>query len=226
MIEQEKIEIEEDEGEKMLDMEEEKGKENEAQGKSSSEETERESKAEVKSEDKARWWVIKVKGGKEDFVKEEIEKLMKEDSRIKEVFVPEEEEKYKRKTKGGEKELVRKKKILPGYIYVKMDLDENLWQKIRSVPNVSMFLGERGIPIPVSSEKIESLKSKTLSGEIAQLTTITIGDRVRIKSGPLKGFAGIVESISEDKNKIRILITIFGRQTPVEIETNQVEKET
>ena len=177
-------------------------------------------------DDKARWWVIKVKGGKEDFVKEEIEKLMTQDSRIKEVFVPEEEEKYRRKTKEGEKEYVRKKKLISGYIYVKMELDENLWNKIKSIPNVSMLLGERGIPIPVSSERIESLKSKAVSGEISQIFSVSIGDRVRIKSGPLKGFSGVVESISEDKNKVRVLITIFGRQTPVEIEANQIEKET
>ncbi len=176
--------------------------------------------------DKARWWVIKVKGGKEDFVKEEIEKLMTQDSRIKEVFVPEEEEKYRRKTKEGEKEYVRKKKLISGYIYVKMELDENLWNKIKSIPNVSMLLGERGVPIPVSSERIESLKSKAVSGEISQIFSVSIGDRVRIKSGPLKGFSGVVESISEDKNKVRVLITIFGRQTPVEIEANQIEKET
>ena len=176
--------------------------------------------------DNARWWVIKVKGGKEDFVKEEIKKLMTRDSRIKEVFVPEEEEKYRRKTKEGEKEYVRKKKLISGYIYVKMELDENLWNKIKSIPNVSMLLGERGVPIPVSSERIESLKSKAVSGEISQIFSVSIGDRVRIKSGPLKGFSGVVESISEDKNKVRVLITIFGRQTPVEIEANQIEKET
>jgi transcriptional antiterminator NusG len=178
-------------------------------------------------EEKAKWWIIRVKSGKEDLVKSEIEKLAQQESKIKEVFTPEEEQKVKRKgKKGEEKEVLIKKKLISGYVYVKMELDEQLWNKIRKIPNVIALLGERGFPLPISSEKIESLQDKTAAGEIRRIFSLSIGDRVRIKSGPLKGFAGIVEWLNEDKSKARILISIFGRQTPVEIETSQVEKET
>jgi transcriptional antiterminator NusG len=175
----------------------------------------------------AKWWIIRVRSGKEDFIKSEIEKLMHEDPRIKEVFIPEEEEKIKIKDKKGtEKEITRKKKVISGYIYVKMELDENLWNKIKKIPNVLMLLGERGIPAPISQERIETLRNKTVGGEIKKIFSVSIGDRVRIKAGPLKGFGGIVEWLNEDKSKARILISMFGRQTPVEIETSQIEKET
>jgi transcriptional antiterminator NusG len=175
----------------------------------------------------AKWWIIRVRSGKEDFIKSEIEKLMHEDPRIKEVFIPEEEEKIKIKDKKGtEKEITRKKKVISGYIYVKMELDENLWNKIKKIPNVLMLLGERGIPAPISQERIETLRNKAVGGEIKKIFSVSIGDRVRIKAGPLKGFGGIVEWLNEDKSKARILISMFGRQTPVEIETSQIEKET
>jgi Transcription antiterminator len=175
----------------------------------------------------AKWWIIRVRSGKEDFIKSELEKLMHEEPKIKEVFIPEEEEKIKIKDKKGtEKEITRKKKVISGYIYVKMELDENLWNKIKKIPNVLMLLGERGIPAPISHERIETLRNKTVGGEIKKIFSVSIGDRVRIKSGPLKGFGGIVEWLNEDKSKARILISMFGRQTPVEIETSQIEKET
>ncbi len=208
--------------EKSSGTEEIKKDENTSENKNEIEEMETELKT-----DETRWWIIRVRGGKEDIVKSELENLMKNDPRIAEVFIPEEEEKIKRKTKGGEeKEYVRRKKIIPGYIYVKMKLDSELWNKIRSIPNVGYILGERGIPMPISGEKVESLKSKAVSGEITKIFSISIGDRVRIKSGPFKGLSGTIESVSEDRSKVRVLISIFGRQTPLEIEMEQIEKET
>lgn len=184
------------------------------------------SKQEEKKEDKEfKWWIIKVAGGKEDEVKSHIERIAQSDPRIKEVFVPEEEEKFKKKTKEGEKEIVRKKKIISGYVYVKMKLDNEIWNKIRELSSVGYILGEKGTPIPVPEENIASLREKVVGGEISKIFQISVGDKVRIKSGPLKGLSGIVEWISEDRNKIRVLISIFGRQTPLEIETAQVEKE-
>lgn len=176
-------------------------------------------------EEKYKWWIIRVAGGKEDEAKAHIEKIAQTDPRIQEVFVPEEEEKFKKKTKSGEKEIVRKKKIISGYVYVKMKLENDLWNKIRELPSIGYILGEKGIPIPVPEENIISLKEKVAGGEVSKIFKISVGDKVRIKSGPLKGLVGIVEWISEDRNKVRVLISIFGRQTPLEIETAQVEKE-
>lgn len=182
-------------------------------------------KPEDSSDEGYRWWIIRVAGGKEDEVKAHIEKIAQTDPRIKEVFIPEEEEKFKRKTKSGEKEFVKKKKVISGYVYVKMKLDNEIWNKIRTISSVGYVLGEKGVPIPVPEENILSLKEKVVGGEISKIFRISVGDKVRIKSGPLKGMSGIVEWISEDRNKLRVLISIFGRQTPLEIETPQVEKE-
>lgn len=191
--------------------------------KQESEEKRQESQEE--NQEEYRWWIIRVAGGKEDEVKEHIEKIARTDPRIKEVFVPEEEERLKKKTKSGEKEIVRKKKIISGYVYVKMKLENDLWNKIRTLSSVGYILGEKGTPIPVPEEKIQSLKEKVVGGEISKIFKISVGDRVKIKSGPLSGLTGVVEWISEDRSKLRILISIFGRQTPLEIETAQVEKE-
>lgn len=187
--------------------------------------TEKPKQEEKKEDEEFKWWIIKVAGGKEDEVKSHIERIAQNDPRIKEVFVPEEEEKFKKKTKEGEKEIVRKKKIISGYVYVKMKLDNEIWNKIRELSSVGYILGEKGTPIPVPEENIASLKEKVVGGEVSKIFQISVGDKVRIKSGPLKGLSGIVEWISEDRNKIRVLISIFGRQTPLEIETAQVEKE-
>lgn len=184
-----------------------------------------EERSENIGEEEYRWWIIRVAGGKEDEVKAHIEKLAQTDPRIKEVFVPEEEEKLKRKTKEGEKEIVRRRKIISGYVYVKMKLDNDVWNKIRSLSSVGYVLGEKGVPIPIPEENIVSLKEKVVGGEVSKIFRMAVGDKVRIKSGPLKGMSGIVEWISEDRSKLRVLISIFGRQTPLEIETSQVEKE-
>ncbi len=202
------------------------GKNEELESEKTSDEKSAESALTSPEEEKAKWWVIRVRSGKEDFVKTEIEKLKKEDPRIKEVFVPEEDVKVKKKTKEGEKEIVKKRKVISGYVYAKMELDELLWDKIKKIPNVVALIGERGIPSPITYEKVESLKSKSVGGELGKIFSISIGDRVRIKSGPLKGFGGIVEWVNEDKTKVRILISIFGRQTPVETEIEHLEKET
>ncbi len=177
-------------------------------------------------EEEYKWWILKVKAGREDFVKKEIEKLIEKDERLKEVFVPEEEEeKSKKKTKEEEGKIGKKKKMLPGYVYVRMKLDQEVWNEIKAIPGVGYILGERGVPFSVPSDKIESLKVKSVSGEISKIFSISVGDRIRIKGGPFKGLSGVVEYISDDRTKARVLISIFGRQTPLVIETAHIEKE-
>ena len=170
---------------------------------------------------RARWWVLWVRGGKEEVIKKELEKLKEKDDRIEEIFVPEEE--TKKKVGGKEKKV--KKNITSGYIYIKMRFDEDLWKKIREIPNVGVLLGDIGRPMPVSEHSIEKLKKGVEMGRVSSIFSISVGDRVRVKSGVFKGFTGVVESISEDGKKARLLVSIFGRRTPVEIEISDLEKE-
>jgi len=170
-----------------------------------------------------RWYVLHTYSGYEDAVaknlKQRIESLGMED-KIFNVLVPKEK---KIKIKNGKRKVVEEK-IYPGYVLVEMIVTDDSWYVVRNTPRVTGFIGAGTTPIPVSSEEIKNLK-KRIGVETPQYKVdVNIGSLVRIIDGPFKDFEGKVSEIDEEKGKLKVLVNIFGRDTPVEVDSLQVKK--
>lgn len=176
------------------------------------------------AEGKAAWYVVHTYSGYENKVKTNLEKRvenMKMQDKILKVIVPEEEEvEYK----DGKKKIVRKK-VFPGYVVVHMLLEDDSWYVVRNTPGVTGFVGPGSKPIPLEDSEIETIL-KRASGEGAPRVRVRFspGQTLRVKSGPFQGMMGLVQDVMVDRGKLRMLLSIFGRETPVELDFNQVEE--
>jgi transcriptional antiterminator NusG len=170
-----------------------------------------------------RWYVIHTYSGYEDAVaknlKQRVENLGMED-KIFNVIVPKEK---KIKIKDGKRKVVEEK-IYPGYVLVEMIVTDDSWYVVRNTPNVTGFVGAGTTPIPVSPEEIESLKKRMGTQEPQYKVELSVGDLVRISDGPFKDFEGKVSEVDEERGKVKVLINMFGRDTPVELDFLQVKK--
>jgi transcriptional antiterminator NusG len=170
-----------------------------------------------------RWYVIHTYSGYEDAVaknlKQRVENLGMED-KIFNVIVPKEK---KIKIKDGKRKVVEEK-IYPGYVLVEMIVTDDSWYVVRNTPNVTGFVGAGTTPIPVSPEEINNLKKRMGAEEPQYKVELNVGDLVRISDGPFKDFEGKVSEIDEERGKVKILINMFGRDTPVELDFLQVKK--
>ena len=169
------------------------------------------------------WYVIHTYSGYEDAVarnlKQRIESLAMED-KIFNVLVPKEK---KIKIKNGKRKAIEEK-IYPGYVLVEMIVTDASWYVVRNTPNVTGFVGSGTTPIPVSKEEIEYLM-KRMGNEGAQYQVeVDEGDVVKITDGPFKDFEGKVSGIDEARGKVKVLINMFGRDTPVELDSLQIKK--
>ena len=169
------------------------------------------------------WYVIHTYSGYEDAVarnlKQRIESLGMED-KIFQVLVPKEK---KIKIKNGKRKLIEEK-IYPGYVLVEMVVTDDSWYVVRNTPNVTGFVGAGTTPIPVSTDEIEYLK-KRMGTEAPQYDIqVTPGDVVKITDGPFKDFEGKVSAIDQERGKIKVLVNMFGRDTPVELDSLQIKK--
>tara|TARA_B100000579_G_scaffold384897_1_gene355655 strand:+ start:247 stop:777 length:531 start_codon:yes stop_codon:yes gene_type:complete len=124
------------------------------------------------------------------------------------------------------KRVQRQKKYFPGYVLIKSEMDNNIYHMIKGIKKVSGFLGSKGIPVPVSDKEIEKILGQIKDGVAQPKSTIdyNIGEKVQVIDGPFASFTGLVEEIDEDKSKLKVSVSIFGRATPVELDFNQVEK--
>lgn len=169
------------------------------------------------------WYVIHTYSGYEDAVaknlKQRVESLGMEDKIFK-VLVPKEK---KIKIKGGKRKTIEEK-IYPGYVLVEMIVTDDSWYVVRNTPNVTGFVGVGTTPVPVSLKEIDTLK-KRMGVEAPQYKIeVKVGDSVKIIDGPFKDFDGKVSEINEDRGKIKVLVNMFGRDTPVELDSLQIKK--
>lgn len=175
------------------------------------------------------WYVIRAVSGKEKKVKQylesEIERLKMHDY-ISQVLIPTEKVFEMR---NGKKKL-RERNFLPGYILVECDLDSEVIPMIKDVPNVIGFLSETkgGSPVPLREAEVNKILGKVdemnEKGEMPEEPFIK-GESVKVMAGPFNGFTGTIEEINEDKKKLKVVVKIFGRNTPIELNYFQVEKE-
>jgi transcriptional antiterminator NusG len=171
------------------------------------------------------WYVIHTYSGFEGRVRASIQERaaslgLKE--KIGQVLVPTESV---IEIKEGKKR-VSTKKFFPGYVLVEMDLDDETWQLIKNTPKVTGFLGGGAKPAPLTDQEVETLKKQIDSGTGAPREKVLFskGDSVRIIDGPFLGFNGTVDEVNSDQNKLKVLVSIFGRSTPVELGFLQVER--
>lgn len=172
---------------------------------------------------KRNWYVLHTYSGYEDSVaknlKQRVESLSMED-KIFNVIVPKEK---KIKIKDGKRKTVEEK-IYPGYVLVEMIVTDDSWYIVRNTPNVTGFIGADTIPIPVSKKEIDSLMERMEEKEPQYKIEVKPGDLVKIIDGPFKDFDGRVSEIDEGKGKIKVLVNMFGRDTPVELDSLQIKK--
>ncbi|MBM3630925.1 MAG: transcription termination/antitermination factor NusG [Alphaproteobacteria bacterium] len=124
------------------------------------------------------------------------------------------------------KRVQRKKKYFPGYILIKSEMNNDIYHMIKRIKKVSGFLGTKGVPVPVSDKEIEKILGQIKDGVAQPKSGIeySVGEKVQVVDGPFASFSGMVEGIDEEKSRLKVSVSIFGRPTPVDLEYNQVEK--
>jgi transcriptional antiterminator NusG len=169
------------------------------------------------------WYVLHTYSGYEDSVafnlKQRIESMGMED-KIFNVMVPKEK---KIKIKDGKRVTVEEK-IFPGYVMVEMIVTDDSWYVVRNTPNVTGFVGSGTIPTPISEAEVTSLQKRMGMEEPKFKIDVKTTDLVRIMDGPFKDYEGKVGEIDEEKGKIKVLVSIFGRETPLELDFLQIKK--
>lgn len=127
------------------------------------------------------------------------------------------------KIKNGKRKIVTEK-IFPGYVMVEMVVTDDSWYLVRNTPNVTGFIGTGNTPTPISEKEINALKKRMGVSEPKYKIPFNINDPVKITDGPFKGFEGKVDEINEEKGKVKILVSMFGRETPVELDSLQIKE--
>jgi transcriptional antiterminator NusG len=172
------------------------------------------------------WYIVQSHSSFENkvasLIKEEAEKAKISD-KIEEIVIPTHDI---TEVKRG-KRVQRKKKYFPGYVLIKSEMDNNIYHMIKNIKRVTGFLGSKGVPVPVSDNEIEKILGQIKDGVAQPKSSIeyVIGEKVQVIDGPFASFNGMVEEIDEEKSRLKVSVSIFGRPTPVELEYNQVEKE-
>lgn len=171
------------------------------------------------------WYVLHTYSGYENKVKKSIETRIEAldlTDRVYEIVVPTQDE---IEIRAGQRHTVQKK-VFPGYVLVRMEMDDDTWYALRNTPGVTGFVNINNIPIPLPDSEVQGiLKGMTAEAPKVKMS-FAVGDTVRITDGPFADFRGEIDEINQEKGKIRVLVSFFGRETPVELDFLQAERET
>ena len=170
-----------------------------------------------------RWYVINTYSGHENKVKQNLEHRvvsLGQKSNVRQVVVPTE---TVSEMKDNQKVTVEKR-TMPGYVLVNMDLNEDSWAVVKGTPGVTGFVGASNEPIPLTQAEVDRLLHREVAVARPTRTQFSIGESVKVISGPLSDFSGEISEINEDASKLKVLVSIFGRETPVEVGYDQVKK--
>lgn len=171
------------------------------------------------------WYVVHTYSGYENKAKlalEERIRFAKKEPFFGEIIVPEENVV---ELKNGQKKTT-KKRFFPGYILVKMSLTDETWHIVKNTPKITGFVGDRLKPVPVPDSEVEKMTNRIAEGQAKPRPRISFieGENVRVVDGPFANFNGVIEEVNPDKGRVKVLVSIFGRATPVELDFIQVEK--
>lgn len=180
---------------------------------------------EVNEPVEGKWYVLHTYSGYENKVKKTIESRVDAldlNDQVYEIVVPTQEE---IEIRSGQRHPVQRK-VFPGYVLVRMDLSDDTWYAIRNTPGVTGFINIDNKPVPLADETVQKIvKGMTAETPVVKMS-FQIGDTVRIIDGPFADFRGEIDEINSEKGKIRVLVSFFGRETPVELDFLQAERET
>lgn len=175
-------------------------------------------------ENKGEWYVIHTYSGYENKIKVDLTKRvesMNMQDKIFDIIIPEEQEiEYK----GGKRKVVNKR-VFPGYVIVNMIMDDDSWYVVRHTPGVTGFVGSGTKPIPLQPEEVKKILTQMgLMESKPKIIDVAVGESIRVKTGPFANFEGVVKELLPDRGKVRVNISMFGRETPVELDYEQIEK--
>jgi transcriptional antiterminator NusG len=169
------------------------------------------------------WYVVHTYSGYENKVKANLEKRiesMNMEEKIFRILVPMEDE---IEIKDGKKKIT-KRKIFPGYVLVEMFMTDDSWYVVRNTPGVTGFVGSGSKPIPLNDAEATQIVRQLGGEEVRLRVNFSMGENVRVISGPFENFIGVIDEINLEKGKLRVVISMFGRETPIELDFAQVEK--
>lgn len=170
-----------------------------------------------------RWYVIHTYSGYEENVKQNLEQRVDSfamQDKIAQVMVPKEK---KIKIKNGKRNVIEEK-IFPGYVLVQMTVTDDSWYVVRNTPNVTGFVGSGTVPTPIDEKEMIALMKRINIDAPTHRIDVDVNDPVKIIDGPFKNFEGKVSSVDENRGKIKVLVNMFGRETPIELDALQVKK--
>ncbi len=170
-----------------------------------------------------RWYAVNTYSGHENKVKQNLEHRVQslgQQRNVRQIVIPTEQVS---EMKDGQKVQVERR-TMPGYVLVNMNLDEDSWSVVKGTPGVTGFVGASQKPVPLSQPEVDRLLNREVAERPRTRAQFSIGESVKVVSGPLSDFSGEISEINEDAAKLKVLVSIFGRETPVEVGFDQVKK--
>lgn len=172
-----------------------------------------------------KWYVLHTYSGYENKVKKNLESRIETMGLENNVFGIEIPTETVTEIKDGGRRVESEKKVFPGYVLVRMELDDRSWAAVRNTPGVTGFVGAQGNPEPLTRDEYNKImKRSSHEAPRKTATNLEVGQSVKVVSGPLADFDGVVSEVSPEANKVKVLVSIFGRETPVELSFDQVAR--